>query len=125
MHMLNYLCRHGVVTPSATTAPGRGRVRRYTYCDLILLRVVAKLLDQGISVLRFRKQCCLLKSRELNLRRLSACRYLVTDGSNVYFKNDRALERMDSGQMAFAFVLDMKPVRSEVSNGLRRGSRVA
>ena len=124
--MVNYLCRHEVVTPSATAEPGRGRVRYYTYTDLVLLRIVAKLLDQGISVLRFRKQYHLLKSRNIDVAQLLAHRYLVTDGSNVYLKDDRArvLERLDSGQTAFAFVMDLDPIKKSVSDGLKTRKRV-
>jgi DNA-binding transcriptional MerR regulator len=126
LHMVNYLCRHEIVTPSATPESGRGRVRYYTYTDLVVLRIVAKLLDQGISVLRFRKQYHLLKSRNVDVGQLLTHRYLVTDGSNVYLKDDRArvLERLDSGQTAFAFVMDLNPVKKAVTDSLKLGKRV-
>lgn len=118
VHMLNYLCRHEVVTPSASPRRGRGRIRKYTFSDIVLLRVVARLLEQGISVLRFEKQCRLLKGREINVRQLLTRRYLVTDGALIYLTDNGVLERIDSGQLAFAFVLDLEPVRQHVARGL-------
>lgn len=125
VHMVDYLCRHQIVPPSATQESGRGRVRYYTYTDLVVLRVVAKLLDQGISVLRFRKQYQLLKSRKFDAGQLMAHRYLVTDGNNIYLKDDRAqvLERLDSGQTAFAFVMDLNPVKKAVADSLKSKKR--
>lgn len=125
VHMVDYLCRHQIVTPSASQELGRGKIRYYTYTDLVVLRVVAKLLDQGVSVLRFRKQYQLLKSRKFDAAQLMACRYLVTDGSNIYLKDDRAqlLERLDSGQTAFAFVMDLNPVKKAVAESLKSKKR--
>lgn len=118
-HMVDYLCRHGVVTPSGG-CQGRGRQRRYTFQDIVVLRVVARLLRQGVSVIKFRKGFLSLKQRNGNARHLLACRYLVTDGNEVFLQNDGVLERLESGQTSFAFVLDLAPVRKDVVSGLKR-----
>lgn len=118
-HMVDYLCRHGVVTPSGGCL-GRGRQRKYAYQDIVVLRVVARLLRQGISVLKFRKGFLSLKQRRANAGHLLACRYLVTDGNEVFLQNDGVLERLESGQTSFAFVLDLAPVRQDVVCRLKR-----
>lgn len=118
--MLDYLCRHELVTPSGNEARGRGRARHYTFADIILLRVVAKLLGQGISVLRFRESFLSAKRRRANVREILARKYLVTDGVRVYLQNDGVLERIDSGQTSFAFVLDLEPVRRDIKLELGR-----
>lgn len=115
LYMVDYLCRHGLVTPSGGKARGRGRTRRYTFADIVLLRVVAQLLAQGISVLGFRKSFLSVKQRERNVREVLARKYLVTDGVRVYLQNEGVLERLDSGQISFAFVMDLTPVRQHVS----------
>lgn len=117
-YMVDYLCRHGLVTPSGNDARGRGRLRQYTFADIVLLRVVAKLLNQGISVFGFRKSFLSAKQREKNVREILARKYLVTDGVRVYLQNDGVLERIDSGQTSFAFVMDLDPVREHVSRRL-------
>ena len=113
-HMLNYLCRHKVVSPSGPR--GRGRQREYSFADILLLRLVARLLKQGVSILRFKKTCRLLESRRLNVKELLRCRYLVTNGTEIFLRDDRVLECIESGQTTFAFVLDLEPVRKKVSS---------
>jgi DNA-binding transcriptional MerR regulator len=122
-YMIDYLCRNGLVTPSGNTLRGRGRLRRYTFFDIVLLRVVAKFLNQGISVLAFRKSFLSAKERHSNVRELLARRFLVTDGVRVYFQNDGVLERIDTGQLSFAFVLDLIPIRDEVLQKLKAKAR--
>jgi DNA-binding transcriptional MerR regulator len=118
-YMIDYLCRTHLVTPSGNDSRGRGRVRQYTFPDIVLLRVVAKLLNQGISVLGFRKSFLSAKKRQANVRELLARRYLVTDGVSVFLQNQGVLERIDTGQLSFAFVLDLAPIRDEVIRKLR------
>lgn len=118
-YMVDYLCRNGLVTPSGNGLRGRGRLRRYTFPDLVLLRVVAKLLNQGVSVLGFRKSFLSAKRRQANVRELLARRYLVTDGVRVYLQNQGVLERIDTGQLSFAFVLDLAPIRHELARNLK------
>jgi DNA-binding transcriptional MerR regulator len=117
--MVDYLCRSGLVTPSGNDVRGRGRLRQYTFPDIVLLRVVAKLLGQGISVLRFRKSFLSAKRRRANVRELLARKYLVTDGVRVYLQNQGVLERIDTGQLSFAFVLDLAPIRDELYRNLK------
>lgn len=122
-YMVDYLCRHGIVTPSGGADRGRGRLRQYTFADIVLLRVVAKLLGQGISVLGFRKSFLSAKQRQSNVREILSCKYLVTDGVRVYLQNDGVLERIDSGQTSFAFVMDLEPVRRHLQLQLERKRR--
>jgi DNA-binding transcriptional MerR regulator len=117
--MVDYLCRNAVVTPSGNALRGRGRIRQYTFADIVLMRIVAKLLKQGISVLGLRRSFLSAKTRRSNMRELLARRYLVTDGVHVYLQNQGVLERIDSGQLSFAFVLDLKPIRDEVNRKLK------
>ena len=117
-YMVDYLCRNELVTPSGNCPRGRGRRRQYIFADIVLLRVVAKLLKERISVLRFRKSFLSAKQRQANVRAMLARKYLVTDGVHVYLQNDGVLERIDTGQLNFAFVLDLAPIRNELSRKL-------
>lgn len=112
--MINYLCRHSIVTPTGDKSRGRGTVRKYTYEDLLLLRLIAKLLTKGVSVLRLKKSLIALQKRGTHTTELVSKRFVITDGRNVYFGDGTAFEVMSSGQMAFAFVLELGTLRKEV-----------
>jgi len=115
LHMLDYLCRQGIVVPSGSEVRGRGKARRYTFGDIVLLRVVTKLLDQGISVLRCKKSLLAMKRRHPNMMKLLDKRYLLTDGVDVFLQNNGVLERIDSGQTSFTFVLGLSSIREHVA----------
>src|SRR6266481_59839 len=121
-HMVNYLCRHGIVVPSAGEERGRGKLRKYSFTDVLLLRVVAKLLSNGVSALRLRKSLVALRSRgEKGTQEILSKKYLVTDGFDIYFQDKGALEALETGQMSFAFVLELTGIRKDVAEkmGLR------
>jgi DNA-binding transcriptional MerR regulator len=118
--MINYLCRHSIVTPSHGKKRGRGTVREYTYGDVLLLRIIAKLLTQGVSVLRLKKSLIALQKRGTHAAELVSQKFVITDGRNVYFGDGTAFEVMTSGQMAFAFVLELGSIRRYVDAKIAR-----
>jgi DNA-binding transcriptional MerR regulator len=115
--MVNYLCRHKIVISSGSARRGRGRARQYTYADILLLRVIQKLLSQGISVLRLKK-CLNTLQRNGRQSDLLTKRFVATDGVNIYFGNGAILEQLGSGQLAFAFIIELRSLRAEVANFL-------
>ncbi|MFN3569422.1 MAG: MerR family transcriptional regulator [Polaromonas sp.] len=114
--MLNYLCREEVIEPSCSCTRGHGIPRHYSFGDVVALRLVAKLSKVGISSLRLRKGLQHLKQFQpgITLSALPAS-HIVTDGQHIYLRggND-ALERATDGQYAFAFVVELDQLRSEV-----------
>lgn len=125
LDMVNYLCRNGIVIPTGGTDRGRGKVRKYLYADVLLLRLVGKLLEQEVSVLRLKKCLTALQKRSGNAASLLSERYLVTDGSSVYFTNDNSLESIESGQMVFAFIMELSSLRAEVDKRILRSRKLA
>jgi len=116
--MLTYLAHQQIVRPSETKQPGRGRRRLYSFADLILLRAIARLLEQGIEVKRLRSQLQKLQ-REFNSQQefATALRYLVTDGADVFMVEGREeIVSVMTGQLAFAFLLDLRQLNDEVVN---------
>ena len=113
--MVNYLCRNDLISPAKGTKRGRGTLRRYFFRDILLLRVISKLLLNGVSPLRLKNNLLDLKSRGLETKGLLTTKYVVTDGFNIYFKDDGVIELLSSGQMAFAFVLELSKLREEVT----------
>lgn len=119
-HMVNYLCRIGVVVPTATPNRGRGRARRFTFGDVVFLRVMAKLLHHGISVSRLTKGLKALYAGGGVSRAIGMSAYLVTDGRTLFFRNRDLIEIIETKQLAFAFVLELADLRAEVSQRFRR-----
>jgi DNA-binding transcriptional MerR regulator len=115
LDMLNYLCRHAIVVP--TNGGGRGKARLYAYEDVLLLRVMAQLLSQGVSVLGLRKSLTEHRGKGGQIG-ISTCRFFVTDGYNVLLRDAERLVDVASGQQVFSFVLDLQPVREAVDKNL-------
>ncbi len=115
--MLDYLCRSDVLRPSAKPCRGRGHRRLYSFSDLVLLRVIARLLKSGISVLNLRKSLAALRKRypEFADERLNGA-VLVTDGTRIYLRQGtQVLEDLMGGQLGFAFVIELGGVRRGLS----------
>ena len=114
--MLDYLCRSEVLRPSAVPCRGRGRRRLYSFSDLVLLRVIARLLESGISVLKLRKSLAALRKRhpELATRRIAGS-LLVTDGVRIYLRQSaQVVEDLACGQLEFAFVIQLDGVKRDL-----------
>lgn len=114
--MLDYLCRSGVLRPSARPCRGRGHRRLYSFSDLVLLRVIARLLKSGISVLKLSKSFAALRKRhpEFAHERLNGA-VLVTDGARIYLRQGaQVIEDLMGGQLGFAFVIELEGVRRDL-----------
>ncbi len=125
MDMVNYLCRHEMVIPSAGNHRGRGSKRRYSFADLLLLRVMAKLLANGISPLRLKENLKALNQRGIESKGILTTRYVVTDGYSIYFADHGVVELLESGQMSFAFVLELSKLREEITANIESGLKIA
>ncbi len=116
--MLDYLVRSEIYVPSKTLETGkRGKRRGYSFGDIVLLRALKSLLEFGISVKRLREALKVLseKHNEITPGKLPG-KYLLTDGRSVYFKNKKnVLEDLNAGgQMAFTFILELKPACDDI-----------
>lgn len=78
---LDYWARTNLVRPSIASATGSGSVRLYSFHDLLVLRVVKRLLDAGISLANIRAAVQALHHRGVtDLAGLT----LVSDGVGIY-----------------------------------------
>ena len=114
--MVNYLCRNDVVVPSGGAQRGHGRARRYTFGDVVALKLVAKLSATGVSPLRLRDGLLGLRKHhpEITLTSLPAS-HVVTNGAELYLRQEgKTIERAFDGQFAFAFVVELENLRREV-----------
>jgi DNA-binding transcriptional MerR regulator len=77
---LDYWARTGLITPSQAEAKGSGSRRRYSYRDLLELKVVKRLIDAGIKLESVRDAFVYLRE-ELDTDVVSA--HLVISGSSA------------------------------------------
>lgn len=103
-HQLRYWDRVNLVRPTLQRTGGRpGRRRLYAFRDLVALRVVKSLLDNGMSVQRVRRAWDYLRRTADMDRHLAEVR-LVTDGHSIFriASNDEELiDALRDGQLAF------------------------
>jgi len=117
-HMITYLGRIDVLQPSGTS--GRGRPRRYTFNDVLFLRVIGELLRRGIEVKRLGTALRRAKAEADAWEdvRSAPRHFLVTDGTEVYLRRKGRLESKNvDGQLAFAFVLDLAYAHGPLTTG--------
>jgi DNA-binding transcriptional MerR regulator len=96
------------VKPSIQGTGGRpGRRRLYSFRDLVALRVVRSLLDNGMSVQRVRRAWDYLRRSADMDQHLSEVQ-LVTDGQSIFKVDDDAelLDALRKGQLAFFVEID-------------------
>lgn len=123
-HMVNYLCRYGVLEPTLSTQRRRGLLRRFSYADLLLGRAVATLLSGGVSVIALRRALTTLR-RKLRMVPLalfqSRAIAIVGGGVYVFEPGQPPMDLAANGQLAFHFVLDANQLPQP--QGQRRTSR--
>jgi DNA-binding transcriptional MerR regulator len=115
--MLDYLHRMKIVSPQLAPTPGKGKRRHYSFSDLVVLRFVARLLEQGLSVKKLKASLAELR-RQVPLLDgdASATLYLVTDGTSAFWQKsaNEIIDLTNSGQLTFAFILNVRQIHSEV-----------
>jgi len=80
--------RQGLVKPSFSSAAGRGSRRLYSYVDLLALKTVKVLRDQGASLQKVRKCVRYLRGHLPDVSQPLQFCVLLTDGESVYLVED-------------------------------------
>lgn len=94
---LDYWARTGLLRPSIADARGSGTQRRYSYTDLLELKVIKQLLDAGISLQRARRAVeCLRDGLGADLA--SANLVLVGTGSVLAHSDGEVVDLLKGGQ---------------------------
>jgi len=103
-HQLRYWDRVNLVRPTLQRTGGRpGRRRLYAFRDLVALRVVKSLLDNGMSLQRVRRAWDYLRRTADMERHLAEVR-LITDGHSIFrvaSNDDEVVDALREGQLAF------------------------
>ncbi|TCM50058.1 MerR family transcriptional regulator [Kribbella sp. VKM Ac-2568] len=101
---LDYWARTGLVSPSVRPATGSGTQRLYGFRDVLLLKVIKRLLDAGISLQQIRSAIAHLSKRGIDdLTQIT----LMSDGASVYMctSPDEVIDLLAGGQGVFGIAL--------------------
>src|SRR5689334_5175919 len=101
---LDYWARTGLVVPSVRDAAGSGSQRLYSFRDIVVLKVVKRLLDAGVSLQNIRKAIDTLRSRGVgDLAGIT----LISDGTTVYEcrSPEEVVDLLQGGQGVFGIAI--------------------
>ncbi len=96
---LDHWDRQGFVRPSAEKASGYGSARRYSFADVVRLRVAARLRAGGVGLARIRR-CADALSKLDPSADLGKARLLVVGSSVLWARSDReVVDLLKEGQL--------------------------
>ena len=101
---LDYWARTGLVEPSVRPASGSGTQRLYSFRDILVLKVVKRLLDTGVSLQNIRSAVSTLRDRGVDdLAQIT----LMSDGASVYecTSADEVIDLVQGGQGVFGIAV--------------------
>lgn len=106
----------------------RGKVRYYSYRDLVIAKVVQGLRDTGVELYRLKEAIQALNSHpqwvELPGDEREQVRWLVSDGSKVFIRNqDGFLDEVSRKQRAFSFIVNLDGVAAELKRKVPKKKR--
>ena len=101
---LDYWARTGLVEPRVRTAAGSGSQRLYGYRDILVLKVIKRLLDTGVSLQNIR--AAVEHLREGGVEDLAQVT-LMSDGASVYEcrSKDEVIDLVQGGQGVFGIAV--------------------
>ena len=101
---LDYWARTGLVQPTVRPATGSGTQRLYGFRDVLVLKVVKRLLDTGVSLQQIRIAVTHLRDRGVeDLAQIT----LMSDGASVYecTSADEVIDLVQGGQGVFGIAV--------------------
>jgi DNA-binding transcriptional MerR regulator len=101
---LDYWARTGLVEPTVRNASGSGSQRLYGFRDILVLKIVKRLLDAGVSLQNIRSAVTHLRERGIeDLARIT----LMSDGSSIYecTNSEEIFDLLQGGQGVFGIAV--------------------
>lgn len=101
---LDYWARTDLVVPTVRGAAGSGSQRLYSFRDILVLKVVKRLLDTGVSLQQIRTAVGHLRERGVeDLAQIT----LMSDGASVYecTSADEVVDLVQGGQGVFGIAV--------------------
>lgn len=101
---LDYWARTGLVEPSIRGASGSGTQRLYGFRDVLVLKIVKRLLDTGVSLQQIRTAVQHLRERGTDDLAMIT---LMSDGASVYecTSADEVIDLVQGGQGVFGIAV--------------------
>ncbi len=112
---LDYWARTELVAPSIKSAAGSGSQRLYSFGDILVLKIVKRLLDTGVSLQNIRAAVEHLRNRGVaDLESMT----LMSDGVSIYecASADEIIDLLQGGQGVFGIAINR--VWNEVEGSL-------
>jgi len=114
---LDYWARTDLIRPSLADAKGSGSQRRYSYRDLVDLKVIKSLLDAGVSLKQARTAIEYL--RENLGEDLSSANLVLNGNGSILARNgDELIDILRNGQTVFSIVA-LAGVEEQVNDAIR------
>ena len=103
---LDYWDRTGLVQPSVRGATGSGTQRLYALRDILVLKLVKRLLDTGVSLQQIRIAINQLRKSGINDLAKTT---LMSDGAKVYLcnSNEEVIDLLGRGQGVFGIAVGL------------------
>jgi DNA-binding transcriptional MerR regulator len=101
---LDYWARTSLVVPSIRDASGSGTQRLYSFRDIVVIKVVKRLLDAGVSLQNIRRAIDTLRSHGVDdLAQIT----LISDGTTVYEcrSAEEVVDLLQGGQGVFGIAI--------------------
>ena len=118
---LDYWARTGLLRPSLAEAKGSGTKRRYSYRDLLELKVIKRLLDAGVSLQSARRAVgCLREDLGTDL---AAANLVLSDTTTVLAHSDGELVDLLAGGQGVFNVVPLSGVVNELAADIVRIER--
>ena len=103
---LDHWDRNGFLGPSIARAAGYGTMRRYSFADVVRLRVAARLRAAGVGLSRIRR-CAAVLARLDPAADLAGARLIVSGSSVLWARSDReVVDLLEGGQLVLVCSLD-------------------
>ncbi len=101
---LDYWARTGLLEPSVRNPSGSGHQRLYSFRDILVVKVIKRLLDTGVSLQQIRVAVGALRSHGVS--ELAGIT-LMSDGASVYecTSDDQVIDLVRGGQGVFGIAL--------------------
>ena len=109
---LDHWARTDLLRPSLCDAKGSGSRRRYSYDDVVQLKVIKKLLDGGQALQAVRKVIDRLRMEGENVS--SANLVIAGDSVALARSGEELVDLLRGGQGVLALVLELAGVKEEV-----------
>ncbi len=116
---LDYWARTGLIKPSIQSAQGSGTQRRYSFTDIVQLKVVKRLLDAGMSLKKIRSAMEILRDQLESNNPLNDVT-LLSNGSTIFAAHsaDEVVDVFQRGQGVFGIAVG--PVQEELEGEIHR-----